>query len=951
MLNFGAKIGMQDNMSATLQKLLKTQREFSEQTERTNASVRGLGKAKADPVITANDKASGIIASIREGLKEAGAMSETATVGVNAEDEASAVIRSVEDTLDTVNAMVATPEVSLEDNATEDVREIREEMEALNHVRALTRAEVDDEASKKVEEIYEKIKNLTKTVAYPVVHLKDVASEKAGKIKQKLKEIATTYTPQVKVLDRATQGISKIKNTLGGLVKRAYNATVSVKDKATTQINKVRVAMATVGKLVANPLVKVKDGASNVISSIKGKLEQIKENHEARVSLRDQASTGVNELMNSLKTLAKGVVVTIAVKKAGEALIQSLQSGSDLQQSVGGVQTLFGDDADSVIASAEKAYKTAGLSANEYMETVTSFSASLLQSLNGDTAKSAQIADQAITDMADNANKFGTDMESIQNAYQGFAKQNYTMLDNLKLGYGGTKEEMERLLEDASKLSGQKYDISSLSDVYNAIHDIQESLGVAGTTSEEASETFSGSFASMKASVTNLLGNLSTGGDVTGSIEAVVETASTFLFNNALPMIGNVISALPDAVGTAIKNIAPKLKEKGGEVAISIRDGLNAMLPTSMGGVGDILFSSLDKVVSAIAPVVEQVGAVFDEVFPQVLEAVQSTVPLIEPIIEFMSASISALIPVVGGIISTFSQTVSQVMPIVSQVFTSVVSVVTPIIQAVSGLIQSAFPIIQNIITVVTSAIASVMPTISAVFESVGSKVTEIVGVIQEHMGLFQSIVEAVSPVIEAGVGVIATVFSSAWDVISPIVDLAINVFDLLLDCVEAVFPTIQSTIETVWGVISPIIDGIATGLKTVGDAIGGVAEFVGSGVDTVKSWFGFAYGKDRVPYDNYPAVLHEGEKVLTRNQADQYDRALNTRGVTITPVEPVTEGNSGETSKNDATASSVNEETKNVTQNITIEVNNPVITKEADVDKVVEDMVSKFRKLLPNMT
>jgi hypothetical protein len=218
-------------------------------------------------------------------------------------------------------------------------------------------------------------------------------------------------------------------------------------------------------------------------------------------------------------------------------------------------------------------------------------------------------------------------------------------------------------------------------------------------------------------------------------------------------------------------------------------------------------------------------------------------------------------------------------------------------------------------------------------------------------MGLFQSIVEAVSPVIEAGINVIATVFSSAWDVISPIVDLAINVFDLLLDCVEAVFPTIQSTIETVWGVISPIIDGIATGLKTVGDAIGGVAEFVGSGVDTVKSWFGFAYGKDRVPYDNYPAVLHEGEKVLTRNQADQYDRALNTRGVTITPVEPVTEGNSGETSKNDATASSVNEETKNVTQNITIEVNNPVITKEADVDKVVEDMVSKFRKLLPNMT
>ena len=163
------------------------------------------------------------------------------------------------------------------------------------------------------------------------------------------------------------------------------------------------------------------------------------------------------------------------------------------------METLFKEDASVVKANADAAFRTAGLSANAYMEQVTSFSASLISSLSGDTAKAATVADMALIDMADNANKFGTDMESIQNAYQGFAKQNYTMLDNLKLGYGGTKEEMQRLLSDAQKLTGTKYDIDNLADVYNAIHAIQENLGVTGTTAKEASSTFSGSFSAMKA--------------------------------------------------------------------------------------------------------------------------------------------------------------------------------------------------------------------------------------------------------------------------------------------------------------------------------------------------------------------------------------------------------------------------------------------------------------------
>ena len=217
------------------------------------------------------------------------------------------------------------------------------------------------------------------------------------------------------------------------------------------------------------------------------------------VALKDGATAGLSSIKNMMGTLAKGVTIAVGAAGAGLTAVVggSLRSGADMEQNIGGVETLFKDSSDVVKANADKAFKTAGLSANSYMETVTGFSASLLQSLGGDTAKAADMADMAIIDMADNANKMGTSMESIQNAYSGFAKQNYTMLDNLKLGYGGTKEEMQRLLSDAQKISGVNYDISNLADVYNAIHVIQENLDITGTTAKEASETFSGSFVSV----------------------------------------------------------------------------------------------------------------------------------------------------------------------------------------------------------------------------------------------------------------------------------------------------------------------------------------------------------------------------------------------------------------------------------------------------------------------
>lgn len=249
----------------------------------------------------------------------------------------------------------------------------------------------------------------------------------------------------------------------------------------------------------------------------------------------------------------------IAAAGIGKAFGAALSEGAALQQSLGGVETLFKDSADKVKGFANEAYKTTGLSANAYMENVTGFSASLLQSLGGDTDKAAETANMAMIDMSDNANKMGTSMESIQLAYQGFAKQNYTMLDNLKLGYGGTKQEMQRLLADAEKLTGVKYDINNLSDVYSAIHAIQENLDITGTTAREAATTFTGSFESMKAAAQNVLGKIAIGENVTPALQSLLETTRTFLFGNFLPMIGNILSGLGVVLTEGISSLASQL--------------------------------------------------------------------------------------------------------------------------------------------------------------------------------------------------------------------------------------------------------------------------------------------------------------------------------------------------------------------------------------------------------
>lgn len=329
------------------------------------------------------------------------------------------------------------------------------------------------------------------------------------------------------------------------------------------------------------------------------------------------------------------------LKSLGSAMLdigkQAIESYADYEQLVGGVDTLFKESSKKVQEYANNSYKTAGLSANEYMETVTSFSASLLQSLNGDTEKSAEVANMAIIDMSDNANKMGTSMSMIQSAYQGFAKQNYTMLDNLKLGYGGTKTEMERLLADAEKISGVHYDISNLNDVYQAIHIIQGELGITGTTSKEASETISGSLNSMKGAWANLLtGIADENADFDTLVGNLVDGVMTF-GDNILPRVKTVL----EGIGKLIKELVPKLAQE-------LPSLLQSILPSLISGVVDLIKALSDALPSLIPILMNGIVQAFTgivDILPDILQAlIQATVLIVQSLTEQLPTIIPQLI-------------------------------------------------------------------------------------------------------------------------------------------------------------------------------------------------------------------------------------------------------------------------------------------------------------------
>lgn len=401
----------------------------------------------------------------------------------------------------------------------------------------------------------------------------------------------------------------------------------------------------------------------------------------------------------------RNVIVTAGI---GKALAATISEGAALQQSLGGVETLFKENAAQVAASAQEAYRTAGLSANAYMETVTGFSARLLQGLGGDTAAAARLADTAIADMADNANKFGTDMQTVQDTYQSLARGNYEMLDNLKLGYGGTQAEMARLINDSGVLgdamtaTAENVNSIGFDKLIEAIHAVQEEMGVTGTTAQEAVTTLTGSFNAMKAAFSNVLGNLTLGKDIGPSLQALAQTVTTFLAGNLIPAVWNILKALPGAAVTFIQTAVPQLAAAFLQLLPQLQAGLTAGGPQLLQKGTELLnqlvngiFMALPNIFRAGYSAIAEFGNSIFANLPQVLEAGKN---ILMNIVSGIAQMLPQLWQSAAGMIASLLTGLVQNLPqILAAGFDLVVSLISGIFNALPDLGTAAGKLAREI--------------------------------------------------------------------------------------------------------------------------------------------------------------------------------------------------------------------------------------------------------------
>ena len=536
--------------------------------------------------------------------------------------------------------------------------------------------------------------------------------------------------------------------------------------------------------------------------------DEQKENYRALTTEISKSQSAIKQMNDELKktgsidlskigsTLKKvGNIAGEVVKKVGQVVAgvstalagvvtAGVKSYADLEQNVGGVETLFGDSAQKVIKNAQKAYETAGVSANEYMAGVTSFSASLLQSLGNDTSKAADVADMAFRDMSDNANKFGTDMSSIQNAYQGFAKQNYTMLDNLKLGYGGTKTEMERLLADAERFSGIHYDIKNLSDVYNAIHVIQKEMDVTGTTAEEATKTISGSAKAMKSA-----------------------------FNNFLNGSGN-----PEQLSKTITNFMKNISQAIAELAPNILLGIGTLFETILPEIGMLLVNLVPQLFSVVQ---NMMAMLFQFIKNNVQPLANLAVNLITSLVNFILKNLSLILDVGIKIILALIQGISDNLPEMIPV------VVDTILLMIDTIINNLDKFILVAIDIILALAVGIIDAIPMLLDKIPTIITNIVTALTRPEMLAKLISASLSLIFALGKGLIQAI----PELISMVPKL-----------ISSLFVAIKKTItETDWLALGKnVLKGILDGMLDFGTVVKDTIKKVGKKITTsIKDFFG----------------------------------------------------------------------------------------------------------------
>ena len=605
-----------------------------------------------------------------------------------------------------------------------------------------------------------------------------------------------------------------------------------------------------------------------------------------------------NVVSDGLRTVANGIMeigetaanMAVSIGKA------SLDSYADYEQLVGGVETLYKDSAATIEKYAQTAYKNVGLSANDYMDTATSFAASLVSSLSGDTEKAAEMSNTAISDMADNWNKMGSSVQSVQDAYRGFSKQNFTMLDNLKIGYGGTKTEMERLLADADTLNAKqgvytKYSIDSFSDIVQAIHVVQTEMGITGTTAKEAATTIQGSTASMKSAWANLLTGIA---DPEQNFQSLMDEFVDSVItagNNIIPRIKEIVPTLIDGLSELVTQLAPYVSGVIMELEPTIEEGLQA------------LFGGLSSVASELQPIVADVFSFFgDAIISGLTSAIESSdFSFLLDIFNIVKTAIENI----ANIIDSFKNNANAAWDAISAKIQEVVKFVQPYVEAA----------MQVIGQVVTQVITDLTPVIQSIGEAFSAAWSLVQTVWEWASAFFQAIFQTIVVIFAPFAPIISGFFQGAWIIIQSIWNVAVSFFQTVFDLITGVFSTIDAVLsgdfQSAWESIQGIFEGAFGFFSTVGQNVvngikggiaaawGGLVSFVQGLWDGIKSIFvinasdvknntgsdgSHAGGMDYVPYNNYVANLHRGEMVLTADEAYSYRRGKDSgNGFTLT--------------------------------------------------------------------
>lgn len=548
--------------------------------------------------------------------------------------------------------------------------------------------------------------------------------------------------------------------------------------------------------------------------------------------------------------LTGAIITAITTAGLGAALGKTLTEGAALEQSIGGVETLFKGSASQVTAAADQAFRTAGVSANNYMEQVTSFSATLLQGLGGDTAAAAGYADKAIVQMSDNANKMGTDMSAIQYAYQGFAKDNYTMLDNLKLGYGGTQSEMARLINDSGVL-GDSVKVTAdtvkdvpFSSIIDAIGVIQDNLGITGTTAEEAATTLSGSFASMQAAASNVMANLTLGRDVGPALQGLAQTVTTFLAGNLLPAIGNILSAL---VLQVIPVGTQMLQSLGAGLAQGVPNFLAQALPmvlqfteTLRTNFGNIVDAGIDLLLNLAQGIANGLPTLIEYV-PQIVTNIAGLINDNAP--KLLAAGLHIIVTLGLGLIQaipTLIANIPQIIQAVVSVFTEFnwISLGSNIITMLKNGITSMVSAVQSAGTSIFDAVKNAIANLPATLQSLGSNaITSMANGLKSMLG---SVLSAARGILTGIVGIIKGLPGQLWSLAKSAASKLWNAF----------------VVKDWNGLGTNIIQGIINGIGSMAGALWEAATNVAkSALNAIKSFFGIASPSKLMQFEIGPYI------------------------------------------------------------------------------------------------